>query len=47
MRDLLEWALPTAEDHREHGHEGHGRDEGLLAAIQDQDDVRADPTMTI
>ena len=46
MRDLLEWAVPTAEDHREHGHEGHGRDEGPLAAIQDQEDVRADRTMT-
>ena len=47
LRDLLKWAVPTAEDHRENGHKGQGRDEGPPAAVQDQGDVRAEPTTTI
>ena len=47
VRNLLEWALPTAEDHREYGHEGQWHDEGPPAAKQDQGDSCAEPTTTI
>ena len=41
VRDLLEWAVPTAED------QGQGHDEGPPAAVQDQGNVCAEPTTTI
>ena len=47
VRALMEWAVPTAEDHREHEHEGQGRDEGPPAAVQDQEEICAEPTTTI
>jgi hypothetical protein len=47
VRDLLEWAVPTAEDHCEHGHDGQWRDKGPPAAIQDQEDFHAELTTTI
>jgi hypothetical protein len=47
VRDLLHRAVPTAEDHREHVHEGQGREEGPPASVQDQEDFSAEPTTTI